>query len=112
VREELEALEDHPHPRPHGAQRTLVLRQKCAFELDVAAVDRLEPVRTAKERRLPRAGRADQANDLACVHVEINARKRGKAAVALDHAAIADDLRAVGFRAWGHSGGFDYSVTA
>jgi hypothetical protein len=53
MREELEALEYHPHPRAHRTQRTLVLRQQRTFELDVAAVDRLEPVRAAKSVDFP-----------------------------------------------------------
>ena len=48
---------------------------------------------------LPEPGRPDQADDLAGVHVEIDAGERREAAEALDHAAIADDLRALALAA-------------
>ena len=65
-----------PMRAAHGAQRALVARQQRALELDVAAVERFEPVGAAEQRRLAGARRADQAHDLARVHVEVDAAER------------------------------------
>ena len=76
VRPEVEALEDEADldavpgdvALGVGAQTVLAVRavaDQVAVDLDAAAVDRLEVVDAAQERRLARAGRADQAHDLA-----------------------------------------------
>src|SRR5438552_1757007 len=94
MRKQLEALEDHAHARTHGAQCALVAWKHRSLELDIAAIDRFEPVGAAEQRRLARARRSDQAYDFPGVHVEVDAAQCLKTAVALDHAAIADDLGA------------------
>src|SRR6202030_2212304 len=99
MREELEALEYHAHPLAHGAQRALVAREARAFELDIAAVDCLETVGAAEERRLARARGADQAHDFAGMHVERHAEQRREIAVTLYHVQVANDLGAASFRA-------------
>ena len=83
VREEVEALEDEPdlsaeldevHPRPGD---------DVALEADLPALDRLEPVDAAEERRLAGAGRADQADDLVRVDREADALQHLVVRVAL-----------------------------
>jgi hypothetical protein len=93
MRKQLEALEHHAHAAAHRAKRPLLARQLRALELDVAAVERLEAVRAAEKRGLAGPRRADQAHDLASVHVEVHAGQRGERAEALHDGAIAQDAR-------------------
>src|ERR1700730_15658774 len=99
MREQLEALVHHAHPLAHGTQRALVAREPRAFELDVAAVDRLEAVGAAQERRLARARGADQAHDFAGMHVERHAEQCREIAITLHHVQVTNDLGAASFRA-------------
>src|SRR5262249_14304716 len=83
VRKEVEALEDHADLRPLLGNRTLaVLDQPAVFlpvadqaavDLDPPGVNLLEVVDAAEERRLPGAGRADQAYRLALTDLECEA---------------------------------------
>src|SRR5207237_9251696 len=93
VREEIEALEDHPDlgalpgdvalgvldelPVP------LAVTDQVAVHLDPAGVDLLEVVDAADERRLARPGRADDAYDLARFHFQRNALQHILPALAL-----------------------------
>jgi hypothetical protein len=100
VREEVEALEDHPdllalardvavavlHEPPAGA----AVADRMAVDEDLALVDPLEVVDAADERRLAGAARPDDADDLAPLHVEVDAAQRRDVAVALVHAARLD----------------------
>ena len=83
VREEVEALEHHADVaalRRHllvgevvQVPALLAVAHEVAVDPDAAAVDRLELVDAAQERRLARARRPEQADDLAAVHVEVDA---------------------------------------
>src|SRR5439155_2056982 len=64
VREEVELLEDHADVRPDLGDLPSGARDGCSVEDDVAAVRHLEPVGAAKQRRLRRAGRTDEYDDL------------------------------------------------
>jgi len=72
VREQFEALEHHAHLLPDRTKRPRIAGQARAFELDRAAVDRLETVRAPEEGRFARTRRSDQAHDFAGVHVQID----------------------------------------
>src|SRR5262245_13640570 len=75
----MEALEDHPDPGPHRAQRPRVdalahpRTERVSGDLDRAGGERGQIVEPAEERRLPPARRADDRDHLARVHVEIDA---------------------------------------
>ena len=64
VREEVEGLEDDPDLASDAVHVDAARRHLLAGDRDAARVDRLEEVHAAQERRLARAGRADQAHDL------------------------------------------------
>ena len=95
VREEVEALEDHAdlaslggdalvgQPVQHAA--AVVIADEVAVDPDPAAVDRLELVDAAQEGGLPRPGRAEEADDLAGVHVQVDALEDLVAVEGLHH---------------------------
>ena len=72
VREQVEALEHHADPAPDRVGVEPGLADVDAVEQDRAVVDRFEQVDAAQQRALARAGRADQADDLA------RRRRRGR----------------------------------
>jgi hypothetical protein len=75
VREEVEALEDHPDLRALAGDLALAqlvelvallaIADEPPVDPQAARVDLLEVVDAAQERRLPRAGRPEHAHDLA-----------------------------------------------
>jgi hypothetical protein len=64
VREQVEGLEDDPHPPPHAVLIDTGRGDVRAPHQDAAAVDRFEEVDAPQEGRLPRARRPDQARHL------------------------------------------------
>ena len=86
VREQLEILEHHAHALAHKARGAGAALFDSAFEDDAAAIDGLERVGAAQQRRLAGAGRADQADDLAAIDLEADA-ERHQGAVTLDDAS-------------------------
>ena len=62
VREQVVGLEDHPDPAADRARVDARVGDLLALERDDAVVDVLEQVQAAQQRRLARAGRADQAD--------------------------------------------------
>ena len=73
VREEVEGLEDDPDPAAHAVDVDAAGGDLLAADDDPARVDRLEQVDAAQERRLARAGGADQADDLVLGEREVDA---------------------------------------
>ena len=72
MREEVERLKDDPDLAPDAVY---VYAPRCdllAEDGDTTALDRLEQVDAAKERRLPRARGADQADDLVLGELEVD----------------------------------------
>src|SRR5207244_1807404 len=57
---------------PHLVHLRAAPRDLFAVDDDASRVDRLDQVDAAEERRLPRAGRADQADDLVLGDLEID----------------------------------------
>ena len=72
VGEQVEALEHHPDLGAQRCERLALLRQRLAVERDGAAVDGLEPVDGAAQRRLAGAGRPDHHDDLAALDREVD----------------------------------------
>ena len=85
VRKEVERLEDDPDPAPDAvrvdARRGDLRRRRATIR---PRVDRLDQVHAAEERRLARAGRADQADDLVLGDGEVDAAQ---------HRRLPNDLR-------------------
>ncbi len=101
MREEVEALEDDADlgALPRDALLrvldelavALAVADQVAVHLDPAGVDLLEVVDAAQEGRLPGAGRADHADDLAAAHLEVDALQHLEPAEALVDVGRADD---------------------
>jgi hypothetical protein len=72
MREQVERLEDHPEPPAVGDRVAAGLGDHLAVEQHVAVVDLLEPVDAAQQRRLARAGRADQRDRLVLLDGEVD----------------------------------------
>ena len=72
VREEVERLEDDPDPAADPVDVDAARGDLLAVDDDPAGVDRLEQVDAAQQRRLARAGGADQADDLVLGDVEVD----------------------------------------
>jgi hypothetical protein len=72
VGEQVELLEDHADVGAEAGQGPALAGQRLAFQADVAAVDRLQPVDGPAQGRLPRPRRADHDHDLAGVHLEVD----------------------------------------
>jgi len=72
VREEVERLEDHADLGPQLGKALALRGQGLAVDADLAAGDRLEPVDGAAQRRLARAGRPDDDDDLALVDLQVD----------------------------------------
>ena len=70
VREEVVRLEDDADLPAQRVHVDLAVREALAVDDDLALLDALEHVEAAKQRRLPRARRADQADDVVLVDVE------------------------------------------
>src|SRR6266540_532469 len=75
VGEQVELLEHHAHLGAEPCQLAALARQRAAVEPDRAAVDRLQPVDRAAQRRLPGAGRTDDHHDLASIEAEVDVLK-------------------------------------
>ena len=73
VREEVEALEHDADLAAHLVDVDADVGDAVAVDRDRPAVDRLEQVDAAEQRRLPRSGRADEAHDLVLVHRHVDA---------------------------------------
>jgi hypothetical protein len=72
VREEVEGLEHHADVGAQVGQRLALLGQLLAVDGDRAGLVGLEPVDRAAQRRLPRAGGADEDDDLALADGEVD----------------------------------------
>ena len=72
MREEVEGLEDDPDAAPHRVHVDAVRRDLLAADDDPPGVDRLQQVHAAQQRRLPRARRADEADDLVLGQLEVD----------------------------------------
>ena len=83
MREEVEALEDHPDLEPQRLERDLVGQERGAGDVDRARVDRLEAVHAAQQGRLAGAALADDGDHLGPGDVEIDALEDLVVAVAL-----------------------------
>ena len=98
--EEVERLEHHAGVPSHEVLVDPLVGEVVAEELDRAAVDRLEEVAAAQQRRLARARRADQADDLVGSQLEADSSQDLEIAEALvDVVDSQDDLRGAG-RHW------------
>ena len=95
VGEQLEVLEHHAYTLAQPENGAAAALDVDALEGDAPAVDRLQPVGAAQQRRLARAAGADQADDLAAVNLEADAVERHQRAVALDHLLEQQDRRRV-----------------
>ncbi len=83
-RQEVELLEHHPDPRAHLAHAALgQARDDLAVDDDLAARHRLQRVDEPHERRLPGAGVADDAEDLAAADGQRDVVDRVHGTVAL-----------------------------
>ena len=111
VREEIEVLEDHRRAVAERGERALADRpaeveHRAVRELEDAAVGDLEAVQRAQHRRLARAGRADQRDDLTAADLEVDAAEDLDAAEGLAQPRGAEDGPvAVGGAACGAGGG-------
>src|SRR5690606_4394532 len=83
VREEVELLEDHPDAGAHGVDVAVRVEDVLALDTEGAAARFLEPVDRAQQGGLPRAGGADDTDDLALVHRQVDA---------LEHLVVAEAL--------------------
>ena len=93
VREQVEALEHHADvlalegdfllPQLVQLVATLPVPDEHAVDVQPPGVDLLEVVDAAQQRRLARAGRPDQAEHLALLHLEVDAVEHPQAAEAL-----------------------------
>src|SRR5262249_55581951 len=109
VREQVEALEDHPDlgslPRDvllgvlDELAVALPVADQVAVDLDPSAVDLLQVVDAAKERRLPPAGGPDDDDDLAASHVERDPAQHLEAAEPLVNVLGVEDQAVGGHRA-------------
>lgn len=70
VLEEVELLEDHPHPGADLVDVASSRQEIFAFEKDLALVRPLKQVETAKEGGLASAGRADDGDDVALLDIQ------------------------------------------
>ena len=84
VREEVVRLEDDPDLLPQRVHVDLRAGERLAVDDDRPLVDPLEEVDAAQQRRLARARRADQADDLVHVDVEVDP---------VEHLEVAEALR-------------------
>ena len=94
-RNQVEGLEDHAHALAQGAQRGgVAMLQRLALHQQAAVVEGLQAVDTAQQRALARAALADDGDDLAGLHIQVDA---------LEHL-----VRAIGFAQalQAHGGGF------
>jgi hypothetical protein len=72
VREEIEGLEDHAEPAPDLHDVDGRVGDHLAVEQHVAVVDLLQQVDASQQRRLARAGRADQRDGVVLGHLEVD----------------------------------------
>ncbi len=75
MREEVERLEDDPDLAADAVHVDAAGGHLLAGDRDAARVDRLEEVHAAQERRLARAGGADEAHDLVLGEREVDPAK-------------------------------------
>ena len=71
--EEVEALEDDADLLTQPVQVDAAADDALALEADLAALDGLEAVDAAQQRRLAAARRPDEAHDLVLVDVQVDA---------------------------------------
>ncbi len=91
MREQVEMLEHHAHLLPHSIDVGIV--HLNTFKLDAARGGDLQPVQAAQKSGLTAAGRADQADHIAPVDIDVDAaqniqRRRSSLGAALFHAAV------------------------
>ena len=77
VGEQVVGLEHDPHVAAQPVQLDVVLEHRAPVDPDRSRVHRLEAVDAAQQRRLARAGRADERDDLVGVDVEVHAGENG-----------------------------------
>jgi hypothetical protein len=83
VREQVEALEDHADVAAQPGQLLALVGQPHPVDADLALLDGLQPVDGAAQRGLPRAGGADDDDDLAPADGEVDV---------LQHVELAEPL--------------------
>ena len=85
--EQVEGLEHHPEPAADRDRVDARVGDHLAVEQDVAVVDLLEQIDAAQQRRLARAGGADQRDGLVLVHLQVDPAQHLGVAVGLRDAA-------------------------
>ena len=85
MREQVVRLEDDPDPPSRPILVDALGGQLLGAEKDAALVDRLQQVHAAQERRLARAGGADQAHDLVLGEGEVDSVEDTDVAEGLRH---------------------------
>ena len=88
--EEVVRLEDDPDPAADRVDVDVPRRDLRSADEDPARLDRLEEVDAAQKRRLARAGRPDQADDLVLVDLEVDPAQHLELAEGLVHAFDAE----------------------
>ena len=83
--EQVEALEDDADFAPQGVDVDALPADPVAVEADDAAVDGLQLVDAAQQRRLAAAGRADQTDHLVQIDIEIDTAQHRVRAERLVH---------------------------
>ena len=83
VREQFETLKHHAHTLAHLSNVSVLAMHVDSIEDNRAAVDHVESVDGAQQRRLAGPARPDQADDLATVDIEGYAVQRLHRAIAL-----------------------------
>ena len=92
VREQVVRLEDDPDLAPERVHVDLAVRDLLAVDDDAAAVDGLEQVHAAQQRRLAGAGGADQAHDLVLLHGQVDVLQHLRCAEPLDDVVELDEV--------------------
>lgn len=82
VREEIELLEDHTDLQPQGFQMQIIVEKLRAGDRYGTGRNRLQPVDAAKQGRFSRAALADDGDDLAGLHIKVDAFQNLVAAIA------------------------------
>ena len=100
MREEVEALEHHADVAAQAGELLALLGQPLAVDGDLALLDGLETVDRAAQRRLARARRADDDDDLAAGDLQVDVLQHVQFAEPLVDAGQADERLSV--RTAGH----------
>ena len=94
VREQVEALKNHAHvlaQRAHGG--SVFVQQGFAVDRELTALELFQPVDAAQERALARTAFADDGDDFAGCHFQVNALEHLVTAIGLAQAANVNNRR-------------------